>query len=554
MRISLIVHIALASALPSLNGVLGTHRISSPGQHTIGNEPGGESHEDAREDEHWKPPSAMRDMLHALEVMQDTYFDIFTGTWPAAIDWTAAVIGTHVSASLSSIVAHIAPSSLASCSNLLSWQNIIDKYYAHTSVFYFGENAFAIRNQAYDDMLWVVLGWLENIKFAELFSHQHWEASSVLHEQGFGNRWHGLQFSPMAAHRARIFYDLASQGWDDSLCDGGMNWNPHLEPYKNAITNELYTAASIAMYLHFPGDNNSSPYYQSAEGDLGLGYGKSHDPVHLENAIKSYKWLVESHMQSQQTGLYQDGFHILGWKKYPNGTINPGTGKCNELNTMVFTYNQGVILTANRGLWIATGARSYLDEGHSLVESVTRATGWPNRDRRWRGLGRGGILEEYCDIQGTCSQDGQTFKSIFFLHLSEFCRPLSPHEEDFVSTQSTTGFDRGIYEYHLARCEAYGKWISHNAAAALATRNSEGLFGMWWIFDKPDDDDMTMIQESTKLPPGAEDYINPASDSGEFNEVQRGDLNDRGRGRTVETQAGGLSVLRAKWNWDHNFP
>ena len=536
---------ALAHALPSLNGFFtDADRVSIPSQHQI------KSQQNAMtgiDDTLLRKPSTLKNMLNALEVMQDTYFDIFTGTWPASIDWTAAVLGTHVSATLSSIVSSISPASFESCSNLLSWQNTIDKYYAHTSVFYFGENAFGLRQQAYDDMLWVVLGWLENIKFAEMFSLKHWDVAST---GDSGTGWHGLQFSPMAAHRARIFYDLASQGWDDSLCGGGMVWNPRLAPYKNAITNELFTTASIAMYLYFPGDNNSSPYLASGSGHW-RGLGKPHDPEHLENAIKGYKWLKESQMQSSDTGLYRDGFHILGWRRFPNGTINPGTGKCNELDRMVYTYNQGVILSASRGLWMATGARSYLDDGHTLVESVIKATGWPNTDRTWHGLGRGGILEEFCDTRGSCSQDGQTFKSIFFLHLSEFCRPLWPHEEDFISNQATAGFDRIMYEYHLARCAAYGRWIGHNADAALATRNEDGLFGMWWTFRDPNDDEMMKILDSTTLPPGAEDHLNP--DTGGDPLVRRGDFNDRGRGRTVESQAGGLSVLRAHWNWQNNF-
>jgi hypothetical protein len=301
------------------------------------------------------------------------------------------------------------------------------------------------------------------------------------------------------------------------------------------------------MYLYYPGDNNSSPYFTSGHWK---GFGKPHDPVHLENAIKSYKWIKESQMQSPFSGLYRDGFHILGWRRYPNGTVNPGTGNCDELDPMVFTYNQGVILSASRGLWMATGARSYLDDGHTLIESVVRATGWPNQDLQWRGLGRAGVLEEYCDTRGICSQDGQTFKGIFFLHLSEFCRPLWPHEEDFVST--TSGFDRNVYKYHLSRCAAYGKWIEHNAEAALATRNEDGLFGMWWTFQNPDDDEMMSIIESTQLPPGVVDHRNP--DQTQDPLLRRGDFNDRGRGRTVETQAGGLSVLRARWNWVNTFP
>ncbi|EXJ87229.1 hypothetical protein A1O3_04188 [Capronia epimyces CBS 606.96] len=491
-------------------------------------------------------PTVLRDMLDALEVMQDTYFDIFTGTWPDAIDWTAAVIGTHVSATLASIVSSLDASSASTCSEMLSWQNIIDRYYAHTSAFYFGENAFSLRNQAYDDMLWVVLGWLENLKFAEMYSLKHWDFLESGRQHTSGDGWHGLQIIPMAAHRARIFYDLASVGWDESLCGGGMNWNPYLTPYKNAITNELFAAASIGMYLYFPGDNSTSPYMtQGMQGSV-----KPHDPVFLENAVKSYKWFMESHMRDWRSGLYQDGFHITGWRRYPNGTINPGTGNCDELNPMVFTYNQGVILSASRGLWLATGAKSYLDDGHDLVQAVMRATGWPDSDASWRGLGRGGVMEEFCDHHGYCSQNGQTFKGIFFHHFSEFCKPLWPQEQAFLATDGRAGLDRDVYQDHLSRCSAYDKWVAHNAAAAVATKDSNGRFGMWWTFGDLDNKTMTEVRETTVLPAGADDYVNPRPDDWPGQPITPDDCNDRGRGRTVETQSGGLAVLRALWNWE----
>lgn len=489
------------------------------------------------------PAPELKSMLQALNVMQEEYFDLFSGTWPAAIDWTAAVMGTQVSATLSSIVSSFPPVA-DTCTEALWWQNTIDKYFAHTSFFYFGENAFALRNQAFDDMLWVVLGWLENIKFSAMYSRRHFGAFKAQFSDH--NGWHGEQFSPMAAHRARIFYDLASDGWDESLCHGGMNWNPYLTPYKNAITNELYASASIAMYLYFPGDNNSAPFLQHNGASTLV---EPHDPQHLENAIKAYKWLQDSGM-TNAGGLYQDGFHVTGWHRYNNGTIDRGTGECDELNRMVFTYNQGVILSASRGLWLATGARSYLDDGHSLVESVIRATGWPDFSSKvWNGLGRGGVLEEYCDHRGQCSQDGQTFKSIFFWHLAEFCRPLWDTEEDFVSMRAAD-FDRIVYRYHLDRCAAYGKWIGHNAAAAEATVDHRGRYGSWWTFDAElDDDQMREVIETTQLPEGAIDVINPQYDQGQAPRVRDGDMNDRGRGRTVETQAGGLAVMRARWNW-----
>lgn len=482
---------------------------------------------------------ALQDVLDAVGVMQETYFDTFAGTWADAIDWTAAVTGTHISATLTGIVDGLDLSFQEACSDLLLWENIVNQYYTQTAFFYFGENVFALRNQAFDDMLWVVLGWLESTKFAEMYARRHTGGAGLE-----SARWHGVQLSPMAAHRSRVFYELAAKGWDDSLCGGGMTWNPSLRPYKNAITNELFAAASISMYLYFPGDNSTAPFL-SAEQDP---YSNAHDPIYLENAVKSYKWLKESNMRNR-AGLYQDGFHITGWQRLRNGTIDPGTGKCDELDRMVYTYNQGVLLTASRGLWLATGARSYLDNGHELVDSVVRATGWPNRGREWQGLGRGGVLEEFCDHGGYCSQDGQTFKGIFFLHLTEFCRPLRSYERELFSGVALSGFDEEAYQFHLARCAAYARWVKHNADAALATRNGDGLFGMWWSvpYNAHDAYEWESLANDQKLPEGATDHLNPISHFRPSSNYR--DLNDRGRGRSVETQGGALAVLRAKWLW-----
>ncbi len=514
-------------------------------------------------------PNTLQALLGAIEVMQEQYFDVFTGGWPTSIDWTAAVLGTHISATLASIVTSIEYSPSA-CTEALAWENTVDKYFAHTSIFYFGQNDFALRNEAYDDMLWVVLGWLENVKFMNLRSDTYWRPGRG---GAINTSWHGLQFSASASHRARIFYDLASKGWDTSLCDGGMVWNPRLTPYKNAITNELFISASIAMYLYFPGDNNESPYLASQHTLAGH---RSHNPRHLLAAIDAYQWLDRSQMKNWN-GLYADGYHIRDWRRYPNGTIDPGTGNCDELNRMVYTYNQGVILTAQRGLWIATGNSVYLEHGHKLVSDVIKATGWERHDGNWHGLGRDGVLEEFCDHAGQCSQDGQTFKGIFFHHMTEFCRPLWPVEEGFIQTNVEGGLNMSTYQHHQRQCASYGAWISHNAEAALATRDEKGMFGQWWGRTYPDTESQSIREKSLRT--DEVDYRNAGVPSNLSNTWRPGksedknlhgesslrkqsqtceaceedtikDVNDRGRGRTVETQSGGLAILRALWQWE----
>ncbi|KAG4433529.1 hypothetical protein IFR05_010984 [Cadophora sp. M221] len=516
-----------------------------------------------------KHPEALPAILDALDVLQDEYFATWQGIWPTSIDWTSAVIGTYLSAALSTI-----STSFPSLSSPKVAENILNKYFSQLSASYFGQDAFALRQEAYDDMLWVVLGWLESIKFINTHSKGHYDELS---EKAAG--WYGEQWTPAFAHRARLFWDIASQGWDTSLCKGGMIWSPYLTPYKNTITNELWIAASISMYLYFPGDEITSPFGLPSTADT-----KSHDSKYLAAAIEAYKWLNDSNMTDVK-GLYVDGYHISGWsRESPRNGSKPNT-KCDIRNDFVYTYNQGVLLSGQRGLYEATGARSYLEEGHKLVEDVIAATGWnlkhhsvvPDDDAtgrklgKWHGLGRSGILEEACDAEAYCSQNGQTFKGIFFHHLTLFCALLPEHlvlpSELFLTKDAgrePPGNPLEVKKWHDKSCTRYGHWIKHNAKAALTTLDSDGKFGMWW--GAPPHSESEPDAEVT-LPENAVDYRNRGipqqwkgmkwyrRDAGEQNmdfesndrRIRIRDLNDRGRGRTVETQGGGIMVLRALW-------
>ena len=516
-------------------------------------------------------------LLDAIDVMESRFFEVSHGTWPQSIDWTAAVMGTQVSATLSAMTEHPGILSSASAPSLVEardHENLINRYFTQIASFYFGENAFSLRTQAYDDMLWVVLGWLEAIKFINRHSGLHYTSShpSSSHQYKSNHSWYAHQFIPQYAHRARLFYDLASRGWDTTLCGGGMIWNPYLAPYKNAITNELYIAASISMYLYFPGDDNTSPFSQESEK---LPPAKAHDVRYLDNAVEAYKWLKNSGMRNAK-GLYVDGYHIKGWRGGKDGSN--GTRRCDLRDEKVYTYNQGVLLSGLRGLWEATGSIEYLQDGHELVRNVIAATGWEDRDTDrkwgWAGLGRNGILEEQCDWSGTCSQNGQTFKGIFFHHLTLFCGALPEEREKGLR-------DRDARWLHRKSCDEYGTWIRRNARAAYVTRDEDGVFGEWWgrPSSSTSNDDDNKFEGNDMERPRSEgtDYRNhgvprdeiwrlPQDDvmyrpyeedlqfawhkrrSEEDREVGTRDVNDRGRGRTVETQSGGLAVLRAMWS------
>ncbi|TIA55044.1 hypothetical protein D6C79_00662 [Aureobasidium pullulans] len=497
-------------------------------------------------DEQAGSKDVLRDMIDALEVMQSQFYELWIGTWPSAIDWTGAVVNTAVSSAIGTL------SRASSETEDDHYSKIINKYFSHNAAYYFGEDAFSIRNEAYDDILWVVLGWLENIKTIE-------------YRNSTQPSWYGTQFIPAFSHRARLFWDLASRGWDNDLCGGGMIWNPRLEPYKNTITNQLFISASVAMYLSSPGDAIDFPFAASDSETLGSMPGRPHDPKYLKAAIDGYQWLNNSNMTNTQ-GLYVDGYHIKG---YGHGSI--GTGKCDERNEMVYTYNQGVILSGLRGLWEATGNSSYLEDGYILIRSVMASTGWYwegqsnlpiYKSSGWAGLGQYGVLEELCDRSGSCSQDSQTFKGIFFQHLTQFCEALPLHA---AVPGKTYGASKVLKEIHDSFCKVVGIWVSHNAEAALSTRDQSGLFGTWWgnryaAKDYPE-----------RLPLDAVDYRNNAtvlisrgwatpqqeSSSTRRDNIHLGkssgtdfsttDVNDRGRGRTVETQQGGLAVLRSSW-------
>ena len=504
-------------------------------------------------------PGSYAAFLEALETMQSRFFEIWVGTWPGAIDWTAAVMGTQVSKSLEAITLKADYETPTSTLNATSEENLINKYFTQVVSFYFGENALALRIQANDDMLWVVLDWLEAIKFINLHSSLNYEGGT-----SGASKWYAAQFIPAFAHRARIFYELASDGWDTTLCGGGMIWNPYLAPYKNAITNELFIAASVNMYLIFPGDDNDSPFVDNRI-DTSV---KARDPKYLEAAVEAYRWLSTSNMTNSK-GLYVDGFHIHGFRGGgPDKGI--GTGRCDVRNEKVYTYNQGVLLTGLRGLWQATGNASYLEDGHALIRNVVAATGWHVKDgegrRKWAGIGRNGILEEACDANATCNQNGQTFKGVFFLHLTTFCEPLPTNDSDTTLFNADSDLD----QLHRQSCQKYGAWVKHNALAAYGTRNENGEFGMWWTWGLRRESD-ALVKFDDQAPLEGTDYRNrgvpidemwqidpskasmPRERDGVREEYQhvlrhagyRWDPNNRGRGRTVETQSGGLAVLRA---------
>ncbi|SPO06542.1 related to glycosyl hydrolase [Cephalotrichum gorgonifer] len=514
---------------------------------------------------------------NALVTMQREFWDPQSKTWPTAIDWTAAFIHT----AFTGMTDTLSMASDESFANMNEDEVLktVETYFNQIVDFYSGQNAASLRGQAFDDMLWVVLGWLESTSFIKSHSDLHYSGdddrvSSRLRRRialvsrawQQGNEWMGA-----FGLRAREFWDLARVGWGEDLCGGGMRWSPHLLVYKNAITNQLWIASSAKIYIDFPVENI-----------------EARNQTYLEVAMKGYDWIMAVNM-TNKAGLFVDGYHIS----------NPPADntKCDTRDESVYTYNQGVLLTGQRRLWEATGSPDFLRDGHQLTQDVIQATGWdlregsptdeiqPDKLPPWRGLGRAGVIEERCDSTGDCSQNTQTFKGIYFHHLTEFCMPITRPNQDV----DDKAFD-AVVERHANACRAYLPWIAHNAEAALGTRDERGVFGGWWGADKyqvwdsdgaryrsqnvsdyrnfgiPDNDVWRAAGEKPAPLPGVEarDVEEPLSrdarNSGRRglgsteaqqekrkNKARAEDPNDRGRGRTVETQNSGMSVLRAWW-------
>ncbi|KAF7190755.1 hypothetical protein HII31_07914 [Pseudocercospora fuligena] len=486
----------------------------------------------------------------AVATLQSTFFN---GTYyPGTLQWINALIDTIVASTQETFTTGLEtyngniPGAQTTATEI---QNNIQKYYSQIEAYYGGEDTIQIFDAAYDDAQWVVLEWLEVIRFLEQYNA--YTQSNL-----------GQSKTADYAHRAHIFYNIVQDKFNTSQCDGGLTWNPTLATYKNAITNELFVSSSIAMYFFFPGDSNMDPYphpdYRAQTNKTlpPLPYLAPHDPLLLQNAKETWSWM-KSHNFTNSQGLIVDGFHI-----------SDGQTSCDERNEMVYTYNQGVMLSGLRYLWEATSETSYLTDGYNLIDTVIRATGWSApgyaQAGEWAGLGRNGILEDYCDAPANCSNDNLIFKGAYFEHMDIFCNALPTLTPMVAGISKLASSD--LAEQHYTKCNSYSPWVQHNAWAALSTRNSSGVFGEWWGAPFYNKTQAPWPQYAEEKPKGSWDIWN---DPGLLNQSpwkceglqygcgggrgrrlkKRQDTGEDGQVRGVATQAQGLSVVKAAADW-----
>lgn len=237
-----------------------------------------------------------------LADLQMSYYD--NDHWPTTIHWVAAFLNTLIAASATSLSTSLSTStsSDADAQAIHDLKDQVVQHYFEIETHFSGEAADQIIDEAYDDIQWVVLEWLEAIRFLQQFN------ARVKPPLGIGN-------NERFAERAYEFYNKVQDKFDTSTCNGGLTWDPKKGTYKNAITNELFVSSSISMYLYWPGHSD--------------GQFKRYDSRFFDNAKKAYEWL-KSHNFKNNQGLIVDGFHV-----------SKGQTSCNLRENMVYTYNQG---------------------------------------------------------------------------------------------------------------------------------------------------------------------------------------------------------------------
>jgi hypothetical protein len=219
------------------------------------------------------------------------------------------------------------------------WEAVLNTSFEKTPV---------IVDHCFDDHQWWLLGWARS-----------YEATG---QHRFLDR------------AAAIFDFIATTGWNESSCGGGVTWcPPPTGPYKNAITTELFIASAMALVPHESLLNVSAGYY-------------------VAWAARAWAWLEDSRMLNSES-LFNDGLN----------------GACVNNGQTTWTYNQGVLLDGLASLSRATNNATIL----TVAESVARAA--------MSRLSIDGVLVEPCG-GGACGGDGQIFKGVFVRHLGALAR------------------------------------------------------------------------------------------------------------------------------------
>ena len=90
---------------------------------------------------------ALEDAFEALTVMQTEFFVPEQGTWPEAIDWTAAVMQTVLSGALTSLTQAFSALEFLPKYDSKVKSNLVDSFFTQLVGSYFGQDAVSLRHQ-----------------------------------------------------------------------------------------------------------------------------------------------------------------------------------------------------------------------------------------------------------------------------------------------------------------------------------------------------------------------------------------------------------------------
>lgn len=196
-----------------------------------------------------------------------------------------------------------------------------------------------------------------------------------------------------------IFADLTT-GWTNNPCGGGIWWNKDtVQPYKNAIANELFLLTAIRLHQRTPGDGGPGSYFYWATNE--------------------WAWFKASGMINAQN-LVNDGLNA----------------SCVNNGSTTWTYNQGVILGGLTDLYKVTGNITYLNQA-TLIANATIAI----------LVDGSGVLREPCE-SGDCGGDGPQFKGIFIRYLAylyDVTRNPAYYNFLFKNAHSVWFTDRNVF-------------------------------------------------------------------------------------------------------------
>lgn len=89
----------------------------------------------------------LEDAFDALLVLQNEYYNSDYGTWPTAIDWTAAVAQTLVTGTLTTLSKSLDIVDLGGFTEWKAKENLISSFYDQVVGSYFGQDVLSIRGQ-----------------------------------------------------------------------------------------------------------------------------------------------------------------------------------------------------------------------------------------------------------------------------------------------------------------------------------------------------------------------------------------------------------------------